>query len=335
MDDDQALGGGPSIGGVSAVSGAGTGAGGTLAGGGAGSGGIGGALLGGSSGDGALGGTGNVAGGSGAGGEGDGGDDCPDDPDKVAPGECGCGIPEVATASLADCHSLEAALIHRYDFEGTGTKVIDRVGDADGSIARGSTLTKVDGRGVVLFGGGDQGTYVDLPNQLISVLTSVTLEAWITWGGGNKWQRIFDFGCSDAGENNVGMGKSYLFLTPLSDANEVEVTFSTNGSSSPDHVTIGSGPPLLQELSQVVVVASSTDNVIRLYVNGAKRGEAAWIGELSTIEDVNNWLGRSQFGQDPELNGIFHDFRIYDQALTDAQIAASFIGGPDPSFLSD
>ena len=272
---------------------------------------------------------------AGAGGEIGGADDCPDDPDKVEPGECGCGIPEVATATLADCHSLEAALAHRYDFEGTGTKVVDRVGNADGSIVRGATLTKVDGKGVVLFGGGDQGTYVDLGNKLISVLTNVTLEAWITWGGGNKWQRIFDFGSSDKGENQVGQGKTYLFLTPLSDENGVEVTFSTNGSSSPDHVSLGSGPQLLQELSQVVVVASSTDDVLRLYVNGAKRAEAPWIGELSTIDDVNSWLGRSQFEQDPELNAIFHDFRIYKEALTDAQIASSYIGGPDPSFLGE
>ena len=36
-----------------------------------------------------------------------------------------------------------------------------------------------------------------------------------------------------------------------------------------------------------------------------------------------------------EWSGTFHDFRIYNKALTPAQIAASFKGGPDPAFLAE
>ena len=50
-------------------------------------------------------------------------DACPDDPDKLMPGACGCGLPDENTAALADCRGIEAALVHRYDFEGTGTAV--------------------------------------------------------------------------------------------------------------------------------------------------------------------------------------------------------------------
>jgi hypothetical protein len=55
----------------------------------------------------------------------------------------------------------------------------------------------------------------------------------------------------------------------------------------------------------------------------------ALTNQLSQIDDVNNWLGRSQFTPDPGFAGTYDEFRIYSAALTDAQIAASFAKGPD------
>jgi hypothetical protein len=42
----------------------------------------------------------------------------------------------------------------------------------------------------------------------------------------------------------------------------------------------------------------------------------------------NNWLGRAQFN-DPFFNGQFEEFRIWDGAMTPAQVAASFTAGPN------
>ncbi len=64
-------------------------------------------------------------------------------------------------------------------------------------------------------------------------------------------------------------------------------------------------------------------------------GGQAFSGALASLDDVNCWLGRSQYAADPELTGTFHDFRVYDAALTPSQIAASFAGGPDPAFLAE
>lgn len=284
---------------------------------------------------GGVGGT-DVSGNGGTGGEPE-PDDCPDDADKVSPGECGCGVPDIATAALSDCHGIEDALIHRYDFEGAGIEVKDTVGSAHGTIARNATLSKLDGRGVLLLGGGDTGAYVDLPNRLISQLESVTVEAWVTWGGGPANQRIFDFGdiTDPEPEDKQGAGKSYLFLCPSSSDSTIDTTFSSTGANGSDQVSVEITPPLPQSLSQVAVVANTSADKLTLYVNGAKTGEQPWIGELRSINDVNVWLGRSQWANDPEMNGVFHEFRIYDVALTDAQIASAFAAGPDPSFLAD
>jgi hypothetical protein len=85
----------------------------------------------------------------------------------------------------------------------------------------------------------------------------------------------------------------------------------------------------------VVLVVNAAGGQLLLYQNGQKLGEQPFAGALADINDVNCWLGRSQYNADPELSGTFHDFRVYDAALTAAQIAASFAGGPDPAFLAE
>ena len=261
-------------------------------------------------------------------------DDCPSDPNKLAPGVCGCGVPDAPSATKADCQTLKSLLIHRYDFEGNGTAVKDRVGTAHGSIPAGATLSKLDGKGVVLLGGGSNGAYVDLPNFLISTLTNATLEAWVAWGGGGAWQRIFDFGDSTAAspENNPAGGKSYLFLTPRSSSNVVLAAFSLAGV--PQELDVPAAAQAKQALSQFVVVVDDSGNKLQLYVDGVMASEQPWTGQLSTINDVNAWLGRSQFSADAELSGVFHEFRIYNAALNASQVAATYNAGTDPAFLA-
>lgn len=291
---------------------------------------------------GASGGVGVEAGGAGGGDEpsfgGEGGnaperDDCPADPDKLAPGFCGCGVPDVATATQADCQALVDKLVHRYDFEGAGTAVTDRVGTSHGTL-KNASLSKLSGKGVVLFGGGTSGAYVDLPNRLLSSLTNATLEAWVTWGGGAARQRVFDFGDSNnaSPENNPGVGKTYLMLTPSGSGGHATLGFSLNSSSQ--ELNLVAATPLPMSLAQVVVVVSDTDNELRLYIDGKKAGAVAWTSKLAGINDVNAWLGRSQYDGDPELSAVFHEFRVYAAALKDAEVASSFVGGPDPVFLA-
>jgi hypothetical protein len=284
--------------------------------------------------------VGTPMGGAGDGSAGDGGapsepDTCPNDANKVSPGKCGCGVPDVDTPTLAGCQKLVSKLLHRYDFEGSGTTVKDRVGTADGAL-KGGSLSKLDGRGVALLGGGTAGAYVDLPNRLLSSLTNATLESWVTWGGGGAWQRVFDFGDSTnaSPENNPALGNTYLMFTPQSGAGFATAGFSLLGNSAGQEQDVSATVALSTSTTQVVVVAGATEGKLRLYIDGKKVGEAAWTGPLSAINDVNAWLGRSQYNNDPELSGVFHEFRMYGAALSDAEIATSFVAGPDPAFLA-
>lgn len=55
--------------------------------------------------------------------------------------------------------------------------------------------------------------------------------------------------------------------------------------------------------------------------------------DLSLIDDANNWLGRSQFQSDEELQGAYHEFRVYNGALSPELVTISFKAGPDPTFF--
>ena len=281
-------------------------------------------------------------------------DACPADASKVAAGVCGCGLSDTANAdndAAVDCKdacprdpalteagacgclpaSLGATcLAHRYQFEGTGTVVTDSIGASGNGTVMGATLS---GTGTVVLGGGSSDQYVKLPSRLISGLgNSATIEAWVTWAGtGGDWQRIIDFGNSTAGQDMQGDGKSYLFLTPSAAGGGLRVAISAGaGGGDEDLVTASASLPTT--LTHVAVVIDGAAKTLALYQGGALQGSAVAIRPgiaLGTIDDLNNWLGRSQYQADPEFGGIYHEVRIYSKALSAAQISASFTAGPD------
>src|ERR1051326_9304604 len=96
-------------------------------------------------------------------------------------------------------------LVHRWSFT---NDVTDSVGGADGSLIGDAYVQ--DGA-VVLDG--NYPTFVDLPRDLVTNLTSFTFETWVTWNGGNIWQRIFDFGNSTLGPGVPQYEVSSIIMT--------------------------------------------------------------------------------------------------------------------------
>jgi hypothetical protein len=268
----------------------------------------------------AVGGAPDVWGGAGAGGEPPASDACPNDPTKLEPGQCGCGVPE-------SCTELKSGLAHRYSFNTAGSVAADTVGGANATIV-GTTASA----GKLTFDG-TAATYLDLPNGKVSALKDASFEIWLTWGGGSVWQRIFDFGNNDNGEGNQGIGTKYLYLTPSEGAtgNVLRAAFSLNGVGA-ETVLRGSAPLPTGSAQHLVLVIDDTKNQARLYLNGSVAAVTGFAQSLSSLDDVNNWVGRSNFTDTP-LKGTIDEFRIYKVALTDAQVSASFGFGPNPAFL--
>jgi hypothetical protein len=268
-------------------------------------------------------------------------DGCPGDVRKTQAGICGCNAddPSDADAGIAFC--LKALLAHRYSFNGTGTVATDSIAGANGSIMGGSNAT-LSGGSVSLTG--DLGTryttegFVQLPSNLVSPLANLTLEAWVTWRGvgttGSRfWQRIIDFGDQVASGSDL-IGHTYLFVTPqaTSSAASFRVAFSANGSANETLVNAATAFPLNAQ-AHLAVVADDAGDTLTIYLNGNPEGSVAWTGTIASITNTNSWLGRSNYNTDPELNGVLHEFRIFRVALSAAQVRASYLAGPDPSYF--
>jgi hypothetical protein len=60
----------------------------------------------------------------------------------------------------------------------------------------------------------------------------------------------------------------------------------------------------------------------RLYVNGRKLAESSTLTlRPSDIRPVLNYIGRSQYPADPLLAASIDDFRVYNYALTESEVA--------------
>lgn len=263
-------------------------------------------------------------------------DGCPDQPAKTAPGLCGCDLPDDDTSEpgVASCRGLIDALVHRFAFDGTGVTVRDSLGGASGSVVG----AELSGSGSVALAGHMMGQYVDLPNGLVSALDSVTIETWLTWYGGPEWQRIFDFGDDQTGvEGAQGSGATYLFLTPrITDDGGRLVRAAYQRTSYPEVQLDATRTLPAGTLTHVAVTFDAATTTFALYIDGALEKSMVVTTapmNLSAINDINAWLGRSQYAADPDLGASIEEFRIYSVALSAAQIHSSFSAGPNPVFL--
>jgi len=218
------------------------------------------------------------------------------------------------------------ALIHRYDFEGEGAAVVDRVGGADGALEGGATL---DGQGGTVLDGAKD--FVSLPPGLISGLDGATLLAWLTWNDSPCWQRVFDFGSQVTGSEGLLVAETSLFLAPEGCGSNVMVASVELPNERYPIEAPGGLPAGRLVMAGVVVDPSAAE--LRMVLDGSVIGRRALRRLLSEIDDTNAWLGRSLYEHDRFLNARFDEFRIYSRALDDAELLAIFQAGPDqPGF---
>jgi len=221
------------------------------------------------------------------------------------------------------------SLIHRYSFDASddGIEVIDSVRGMNGSLV-GAVYGQDEAAGTVLLAGKDSNQYVDLPNHLLDGAKDATFEAWVTWAGGDAWQRIFDFGEDETGVDGSrnGQPRSYVFLACLP---RPRFAFRPPPVASAESFITGASAFPTGSSTHVAVVIDETSQLMSLFVNGLQTTSARFAGTLADVYDVNNWLGRSEYLLDPGFEGSFSEFRIYDRALSAEELARSFAAGPD------
>jgi hypothetical protein len=104
--------------------------------------------------------------------------------------------------------------------------------------------------------------------------------------------------------------------------------FELAGAAQGANANLLSGVSFQSGVQRHSVLSFASSGVLRLYLDGERVAATSTDLRLSDIDDVNNWLGRSQWEQDFNLPGVFESFEIYDVALSDAEVRELFQSGP-------
>ncbi|MEY4917472.1 MAG: hypothetical protein RL616_1385 [Verrucomicrobiota bacterium] len=192
--------------------------------------------------------------------------------------------------------------------EASGTTAADSAGANPGTVTNASWASGKINNAVSLVGAGD--SFVRLPTGVVSTLTNFTIATWVYVDANLNWARLFDFGTGTT---------SYMFLSPVSGGNTVRYAITTGSGEQQLN-----GPALSAAAwHHLAVTLSGTTG--KLYVDGiaVNTNASMTLKPASLGSTTLNYIGKSQFA-DPLLNGLVDDFRIYNRALTNSEIAALF-----------
>ncbi len=165
-------------------------------------------------------------------------------------------------------------------------------------------------------GGGYVGSAIDLDGvddhvwlpSRVAESDDITIAAWVNWDGGAAWQRIFDFGTGT---------DSYLYLSPSSADGKLRFAIK-NGSEQ----IVEAASALPTGIWTHVAVTLSGDTAT-IYLNGSPVASSSSITiNPSDFRPWANYIGKSQWANDPLFDGRIDEFRVYNHALSAGGVAA-------------
>ncbi len=154
--------------------------------------------------------------------------------------------------------------------------------------------------------------YVNVPiGTLLSTLSNITVATWVNYSGtGGGWQRVWDFG---TGTTN------YMFLTPAQ-GTIGPMTFAIRTATVAEKRFAAPGS-LPTGWHHTAVVIDGTAMTATLYLDGAAVSSSSVAVLPKDLGVTNqNWIGRSQFTADAFFTGAVDDFRIYNRAMSAAEV---------------
>ncbi|MDW4911250.1 family 43 glycosylhydrolase, partial [Streptomyces sp. ADMS] len=220
----------------------------------------------------------------------------------------------------AEGPDVPADLLLRYDFDETGGSIAR---DSSGHGYHGTYVrtpdfgTGVDGGSFKMSGGNSSSSspYVKIPNGVLKDTDSVTVSTYVKWKGGGNFQWLFGLGPDS---------NKYLFATPSNGGGKL-FSAITKATWSGEKQMIGGSQLTQGEWKHVTVTLDGATETAILYVDGA---EAARVNGVTTkpsdlydpAKDYSGYIGKSMYSPDPYFGGEVDDFRIYNRALTPAEV---------------
>jgi hypothetical protein len=219
-------------------------------------------------------------------------------------------------------------LVNRYSFQDApgSTNVADSVGGPqwDGILPNGGTFT---GTNLQLLGSGPQ--YVQLPSGILKNYPAVTIDLWLTFPDQMPVNcMLFAFGNTDAG----GAGENYIFCAPQ--GGRIAISGVDPGYDGEQGCT-GAGDLSFQQNIHLTAVFDPPAGAEYWYTNGVLvSSNLAVTIPMSYVDDVTNFICHSIYTADPHEDINISEFRIYNGALSAADVAAEQALGPSQLLTS-
>ncbi|MDF2268524.1 family 43 glycosylhydrolase [Streptomyces coacervatus] len=230
----------------------------------------------------------------------------------------GAAIPVQAQVTVDEQGAdVPADLLLHYDFDETsGNIAADSSGHGyHGTYARTPDFgTGVHGGSFKMSGDSTTSPYVKIPNGVLKNADSVTVSTYAKWKGGDNFQWLFGLGPDS---------NKYLFATPSNGGSSLYSAI-TKASWSAESKLTGGSRLTPGEWHHVTVTLDGSTGTMVLYADGVEVARTTTTIKPSELYDANKdytgYIGRSLYSADPYFGGEVDDFRIYDRALSAAEV---------------
>jgi hypothetical protein len=226
--------------------------------------------------------------------------------------DAGVGIDERLSAGLVayyPCESATSAVL----LDSSGHRNDGTLASGAGGAGTGPAFSFAAGEvGNALFLNSANKGYLSVPPGILASAVEMTIAEWVYLKSNPNWQRIFDFGQDQTVDmvlisNNNNTGRP-LFAISLTGAGGAQ--YINGPSAFPTGIW-----------THIAIVLGPSGAI--LYIKGQQVGanSSLTLRPADLGSTPNNYFGRSQYASDPYLDGSLDEIRIYDRALTPAEIS--------------
>jgi hypothetical protein len=239
--------------------------------------------------------------------------------------------------------SAQAAIVHRWSFNTAGMAE-DSVGPADGILHNGAVVAG----GQLALTNAVMAPYMQMPSSgpggiNINTFTNVTVTSWYTGpavdpGGFRTLVALGKKVTQPGGEQHgavvvgEGLGADYLFMQPWRGGGPVGASKGAITDSHFGGEIGGVGDERLDGLEHcytLTVTKTATGADVRYFIDGVQQGAtAAATFDLSALSNELAYVGRALYN-DPALIGSVNEVRIYNEALSPANVMLECMRGPN------